>query len=431
MKEVIRGDLRHVLLMGLSTGGNAVLGFMVGIMLVRALPPEEYGLFSAAVAVTLVGQELVGRGVNDAMVRLGTAAAAGSPARVAEVFRSGLALKGIFSLLVIVVFLLVPGATIKIFGYSRLQQAFPALMASIVGFGIWSFVLAWHQARMSFGRLALVQPVYNLLRIGCYLAVMALSPLRWIPAVWIMAGTFFFSVLLAGGEPWRTLARTPCDGNLFRQTFPDLWRCSGWGMLAALAFVTLSRMDIFVLTHHAAAQKVAIYNAAWQMMTIIDLGTATIITVMTPKVVHCEYRDEMAQWAGRTFFLCLVTALLSSPLFFLAQWYVPRFLGHGYSQSVPLVRIIYWGNVSALFSFPFVGILYARRAYHVVAAIQVFLLAVSVPAYILVASRAGIVGVAWATFGLRVANALFLLSCVVLLIKRAPRRRWLAVKGTA
>lgn len=422
MKETIRHDLRHVLFMGISTGGNALLGFSVGIILVRALSAEEYGLFSAAAAVMLVAQEFVGRGINDAMVRLGTDAAAGSTTRIVDVFRAGLALKFFFSLALMLVFFCTPRATLLIFGYPQLQQAIPAMIIATLGFGIWSFILTWHQARMTFGRLALIQPIYNLLRIGFYLIMMFAFTLQWVSAIWIMAAAFFVAIFFSGTEPWRTLAQPFFCRADFRQALTDLWRFSGWGMLAALAFVTLSRMDIFILTRHDTAQEVAIYNAGWQLMTILDLAVATILTVMTPKVAHCKYFEEMLQWSKRTFALCLLTATLSFPLFLLADWYVPLFLGIGYMRSIPLVKIIYCGNIIALLSFPFVGILFARKKYHLIALIQLLLLAASVPAYTFAASSAGITGVAWATFGLRAANAILIFTCVILLLKHAPHK---------
>ena len=421
MKETIR-DFQHALLMGLSTGGNAILGFVAGVLLVRALSPEEYGLMSAAVAVILVTQEFVGRGINDGLIRLGNEEAAGSIERVVDIFRAGLALKGLFCLVVVALFLLIPGTAVKMFGFPELKKAFPAVVAAVIGFGFWSYLLSWHQARLDFGRLALIQPIYNLLRISLYLSMMIYSTLRWVPAIWFMAGSYLISVAIAGAESWRMLSRTAFDMRRFKSAFADLWRCSGWGMLAAFAFVALSRMDILVLTHHAETRDVALYGAAWQMLLIIDLGTITIMTVMIPKVAHCESIDDMLPWMGRTLLLGLTGAILTLPLFLLARWYVPLFLGSGYAASVTLVRIMYWGNLVALISSPLVGILHARQLFHVIAVIQILLLAVSVPAYTYATRAGGIVEVAWTNLGLRSVNAVIITLCAIVMMKRSTRK---------
>ena len=421
MKETIR-DFQHIFMMGMSTGGNAILGFAAGVVVVRALSPVEYGLMISAVALILVAQEFVGRGINDGLIRLGNEAAAGSPERVVDIFRAGLALKGLFCLLVIALFLLVPGIVVKMFGFPQLQEAFPAVVATVIGFGFWSYLLSWHHAHMNFGRLALIQPIYNVLRIGFYLAVICYSTLRWVPAIWFMAGAYLISVVIAGTESWRMLASQDFDMDRFRRAFSDLWRCSGWGMLAAFAFVALSRMDIFILTHHAESGEVAIYGAAWQMLLIIDLGTITIMTVMIPKVAHCESLEDMLPWIGRTLLLGLTASILTLPLFLLAHWYVPLFLGLNYAASVPLVRIMYWGNVIGLLSSPLVGILHAKQAFHVIAAIQILMLAIGVPIYIHAIGTGGIKGVAWANFGLRAVNSVIIIICIIFLLKRSPRK---------
>lgn len=421
-KKDIRHDFQHVVLMGLSTGVNAILGLAAGMLLVRALPPEEYGLLSSALAVMLVAQELVGRGINDGLIRLGTQGAAGSTERVADIFQAGFALKGLFCLVVIAFFFLIPRSTLQVLGFQEIQKAFPAAVASIVGFALWSYMLSWHQARLDFGRLALIQPAYNLLRIGMYLAVMSYAALQWVQAIWFMAAANFISVVVTGTGSLRVLVRNEFDWNRFRQAFVDLVRCSGWGMVAAVAFVTLSRMDIFILTHYKAPQEVALYNGAWQLLSIIDLLTITIMTVMTPKIAHLNYFEEIMSWVSRTLALGFTGAIFTLPLFFLANWYVPLFLGTNYTASVSIVKIMYWGNVLALLSFPLIGILNARMAFKMSAAIQVLLLTFSIPAYGLAAAKGGIIGVAWTTFGLRFANAVIILSCALMLLRRIPCR---------
>ena len=417
MKRQLQRDFQHIFWVGLSTGGNALLSFIAGMLLVRFMPAAEYGLLSAATAVMLVVQEFVGRGINDGLVRLGTVHAAGSAERTCHIFKAGLLLKSLSCIAIMTLLIGFPSGVGRLLGFNQLQASFPALAVAIAGYGIWTYMLCWFQAHMAFGRFAALQPLSNLLRMVCYLALIATIGLGWIPVLWIIAASFWIAVGVTAPSLWRALRSIPLHRPEFNRAFFDLWRCTRWGILSAVAFVALTRMDIFTLTHYAGATDVAVYNAAWQVLIIIDLATVTIMTVMIPKVAHCSTPDGFVGWLGRTLLMSGVAAMLTLPLVICPQWYVPVLFGVPYTASIPVIHILYWGNILGLMAFPLVGILYARHAFHVNAGIQVLLLAVSIPIYAIAAQRGGIIGVAWATLALRGANACLIIGLVVYLLK--------------
>jgi O-antigen/teichoic acid export membrane protein len=417
MKKQLQRDFQHIFWVGLSTGGNALLSFIAGMLLVRFLPAAEYGLLSVATAVLLVVQEFVGRGINDGLVQLGTIHAAGSAERTCHIFKAGLLLKCLSCILIMALLIGLPSGVGRLLGFNQLKASFPALAMAITGYGIWTYMLCWLQAHMAFGRFAILQPLSNILRTVCYLAFIATVGLGWIPVLWIIAASFWIAVGVTAPPLWRALRSVPLHGPSFNRAFFDLWRCTRWGILSAVAFVALTRMDIFALTHYASATDVALYNAAWQVLIIIDLATVTIMTVMIPKVAHCSTLHGFISWLGRTLLMSGAAAILTLPLVMCPQWYIPMLFGDQYTASIPVIHILYWGNILGLMAFPLVGILYTRHAFHVNAGLQVLLLAVSIPVYAMAAQHKGIIGVAWATLALRGANACLITGLAGYLLK--------------
>lgn len=417
MEKKIKHDFQHASWVGLSTGTNALLAFAAGVLLVRYLPPRDYGFLSSVIAVLLVAQEFVGRGLNDGMVRLGTKDAAGSVERSFNVFWAALILKIFFSFVIIVLSL---AFSTEIEQLLKLQGAVPALLAAIIGYGIWTYLLAWLQARMAFAHLAALQPISTLLRLSCYIGLIATARFHWKSALWSMAAAFWIAILITGKPLLQELLSRRIQRTELNKALTDIWRCTRWSILAAVAFVTLTRMDIFTMVRYVSVNDVALYNAAWQVLVILDLATVTIMTVMVPKVAHCTHYTETKEWAKRSLLLSLTAGVLTLPLLLLPQWYIPIIFGNHYMPSIEIVQILYWGNLCGLMSFPLVGILFARNAFHLNATIQITLLVVSIPLYLYVVKDTGIIGAAWVTLGLRAANSFLIFCCAGFLLKRSP-----------
>lgn len=429
-----RHDVGHAVAMGLSTGGNAFLGFAGGILMVRGLTVPQYGLVSSALSAVLVAQELVGRGINDSMVRLGTAGVAGSEERAGEVFRAGFLLKALLCALCAAAAVVLgtrPGLTARLLGTSEINRALPGMVAAVAGYALWTFVLTRWQARLRFRRLALLQPLANLLKVALLLSAMALGALTWTGAVWLTAASLLAGSALLGLDSWREMVRLPWGAGRVLEAVRDVWSLARWNILAAVAYVASNRMDVFVLGRLTDSTQVAVYNAAWQVLVIVDLCTITIMSVMIPKASGCTHYEDLVAWSRRTVGLGAAAAVGTLALFLFADWYVPLLFGAHYAPSASLLRVMYPGSVVSLVLLPLVGVLHARKAVHVNSALQVALLAASVPAYHLAVHWAGAAGAARATLGLRLASGALLGIAAFAVARGAPRRSRASVPAGA
>ena len=419
-KKERRHDFKHAWWMACSTGSNAIMGCVAGLVLIRGLSQDEYGLVTSALAFFLVIQELVGRGVNETVVRLGTKQVAGSKQRATEIFIAGLLFKMVISFFVVGTLLTWPQLITIPFGRPELKEAMPAIMVAFVGFGLWNYVLSWHQAMLEFSRFAIMQPIVNFLKLTIFILFFFFGTLSWIKIIWIIALCFFVSALLFGAPRWVAFLRYNWWTKRTLVSLGEIWRYSRWNILAAVAFVSYSRMDIFVLTSQTTKVDVAIYNASWQMLSIIDLFTMSIMTIMIPKASHLTQLKEFVSWGRRCLSLSLAGAILFLPLLFLAGWFIPLLFGTSYLQSIYLFKVMYWGNILTLFIYPFIGIIHARKAFLMNTIIQVFLLVLSVPAYIWGIHLYGSNGAAMVTLFLRITNCILLVAAILFLLSRLP-----------
>lgn len=420
-----RRDFRSFFLVLVSTGANTVLGFLGGLVLIVGLDQAQYGLVSSAMAILLVAQELVGRGINDSLIRLGTDKIANSRARADEIFRAGLLLKVMIAVaigLLSALFMASSRSYAWLIGDAEVAQALPAIFAAVGGYGLWSFVLTRYQARLAFRRLACVQPVNNALRFTLLVLFIALGALTWLRALWIYAGCLLLSATLFGLKDWTTLFRRAWKPETILPILAAIWRYSRWNLIAATAFVTYMRMDVFMLTRMAGKTDVAVYNASWQVLLCIDLCSISIMTVMIPEACHRVCRGELLRWMLRSMKLSAAGAVMSLPLFLFARWYVPACFGPEYTNSAELIRIIYFGSVLTLFVFPMIGILYAKERFLLIACIHVLVLLVSVPAYANSIEAAGVLGAAWTTLGIKVAASTLLAAAVGWCVLCSPNR---------
>jgi O-antigen/teichoic acid export membrane protein len=417
-----RRDLGHAVVMGVSTGINALLGFASGILLVQGLSVQQFGLASAAMSAVLVAQEFVGRGINEGVVRLAVPGVAGSTERASEVYRAGLVLKLLLGAIwALAAWLLWANPRLAgwLLGTPEITPALPAMAASVVGFGLWTLVLTRPQAHLRFQRLALLQPVANALKVALLLCAIALGALTWTGAVWITAGSLLLGAAVMGAYGWRDTIALPWNPRRLAATVGEVWRLARWSIVAAVAYVASGRMDVFTLTRLRDATEVGLYNAAWQILVIMDLAMMTIMAVMIPKAAACTQREELDAWARRTVKLAAAAAIPTLGLFLFADAYVPLLFGARYAPSVPLLRIMYPGSLASLLVLPLVGILHARKAFHVAAGIHLAVLAASIPVYRVAVERAGLVGAANATLGLRLANCALLGAAAFVAVRGA------------
>ena len=401
MKDESSGDSRHVILTLLSTFLNTGAGLLLNFMMIRFMVPSEYGKFSSVMALLLINQEFVGRGINDSLIRLGTEKVTGSRLYSNYIFLSGLIAKaGIFFLFCSGYLLFAP-ALLRLSGHPEIVEGTWAIMAGVAGYGVWTLLLTRRQAQLDFTRLAFEKPLCNVIRLFLFGLVLYAGMLQWQWMIWIYAISLFMAAVLAGGREFSRLLTLPLKIRRIKVILQQIWRIASWNTLASLAFVAFSRIDILALTVLDKAEGVAVYNASWQMLAVIDLCTISIMTAMIPKVCHQRSREALKNWIRRCLKISIAIGVICVVFIVAASYLIPLLFNPVYERSVPLLFIMLPGYLITLLIFPLLGIIYARNGFRMLAIINMVFIPVAVAVYWPAHILGGVKGIAFGTMLLK------------------------------
>lgn len=205
------------------------------------------------------------------------------------------------------------------------------------------------QERMEF--IPLVELVGN----GCQLGL----------AVWLISGGYgvnalplivvlpqmvvaFCSLGIAGALGWLTPARVDLSFSwrLVRAA-PDFF-------LLALSVVVFSRLDVLVVSKLLSEQAVGIYNAAYQVVRVVNLGAASYSDAIYPAFSRL-YRDAPERFAavGRKalqYGLIAVLPLATGATVLAAPLIAAIFRRAQYAEAAPVLQILSWLCVPFLVS---------------------------------------------------------------------------------
>ncbi len=412
MKQDSSRDTKHVTVTLLSTFCNTGLGLLANFWIIKILPPIQYGIYSSVLAIILVSQEITGRGINDALLRLGSIKVKTSLLESARVFSVGIVLKFFFFLFFAVCYVASAPFILKALRHPGLSSATGAVLCGVAGYGIWTTLLTRRQAQFAFTRLAFEKPLCNLIRFLLLIGVYLSGLLWWQWIIWIYGIAFFISSVLAGWGDFAELARIPLSWKQLFSTAKDIWRLASWNTIASISYVAFSRLDIMALTAFQTETDVAVYNTAWQVLTVIDLCTISIMTAMIPKVCHCDQRDSMKEWIWRSVRASMAIGILCWLFIFLASLAIPAFLDPIYKDSVRLIYIMFPAYLVTLLVFPLIGIMYAANRFRMLALINMGFIPVGILIYWLGVKTMGTEGVAYGTTTLKLGMSLVIAAAI-------------------
>lgn len=388
---------------------GTALGFLANILIMRAVGPAGFGVVVVAMTVLNVLWQLTGRGVDQAMIRC-TALFAGSDAEKADAamataHRAKLLLGGG---LVVAGVLLADPLTRFFFGPDA--SSAPMAIAAVASFAatLWGHVGASLQARRAFGR-------YSLLLIanaGSRLVVVAvLVGLGQMTATLAM-GSFGLGYGLAAllGYAICPAAARRVRGR--RDLHPVLYESSRWLVLSSVLYLLYSRVDQLMLSRMIGSAAAGVYGAAVTFIQLVDLLTASLLTVLLPGACTATDSTTLRRHAWTS---ARVSGLLVVPMcagFFLADPVIGRLVGPEFDQAALLFKIVLVGALFNVLTHPLQVILHARGRTHRILGLDVSLLLVSVATNYVVIRIHGVVGAAVVAMSLRILGGLMLLMLV-------------------
>lgn len=349
-----------------GTAGRVGLSFLTGILVVRALGPADFGVYSLLTAVMGLAGVIFDVGLTEAAVKAIAARWTEDQAaarRLAQVFfwlRLGLAGVGIALGLILAqpistTLLNLPGQEL-LFGLALLGAGTTVLSGSMN---------ALLQTTNHFGRLSMALMGSSALGLGLAVLLALAGRLNLITAlVGLGAGTalagFVMGRRFLPGE-WSHGGQSPLSwpgGRTLLAESPSLLRFGRWLWLANIFKVLIAYLDMFLINLWLAPATVGLYALALGLASRVELVNHSLYTVLMPAASALKSRSDVEDYWRQGWVRGGAVSLVLLGLVPLAAWFIPFFYGAAFNESVGLFQLLLGVVIFDILTLPALLLIY-------------------------------------------------------------------------
>ncbi len=388
---------------GKMTG--ACLGFVMSLIVARWMGPEEFGLFSLFIVILILGNDVLGDGLNPGVVRYYAMYSRTDSLKASEVLTNALILRLLLGVPVVVVGLAV-GTQLAEKAFQNQDYVAPVLLGLVGSFGaaLWSFNLSVWQAREEFRRYGVMVALVNLVRIVS-LPVLMFAGYVTLGVIMGLHVAVFYLCALSGLWMLRGhLAAARINGPLLR----ELFRFSKWPAMASLCFLLQVNLGVPVLNYVVGSREAGLYGAGSSLLMGVDFLTVSLLTTLLPKVSQLTGLEQCRAYVQRSFPLYLLIATAIVPLLFFARSLVLLLFGPAYEGTIPVFQVLFVGTLGTLVTHPLYLVLYTMNRPQLHTLSGVVALAGWVLAGWWLIPEYGAIGAAWTTLFARLVQSMMI-----------------------
>lgn len=414
-----RSNFRPVLIVVAGNGSSAALAILANWIVATKLSPVQFGLFSLALAVMTVVQEIGGPALDTAVVRFATSHSRSDPLRAETFFKAGFRLKLLISGLLSAALALLAGFLAdNVYHEPLLRPLFYWMAAGLLAANLSTFILARLQAAERFFAYSIQRVLMN----GIKVLLLALAwgvgrfDLQTVPAAWTLS--FLISYLIGVrfcGAPRGQPRSVPGD-----RPYRDIAGFAKWVMLSGLFFAIHMRADVLLLGNFRSTADVGYYAIAWNLMLFMDLITSSSVSALLPKASQINTPGESAAFGWNTFAASALVALALSPFYLFSDTIIAA-LFPNYLPAIGPFRILFWSSIIVLLIYPLYLNFYSENKPAKVSVAYGVLALSSVAVGFLIIPHHGLIGAAYTTFSARALGGLVIL--IFLFADRHRRRK--------
>lgn len=374
--------------------GAAGLGYIISLIVARILGPEQFGLYSFFIVLTILGSSLVGDAFAHAIVRNHVLYTKDKSQNAGVVLVNALAIRIITGLPVIIAGV-VFGNVLALTMFSDPQYAIPITLGCIGSFAValWTFSLTTLQATESFRAYALLTPVVNLLRL---LSIPVLFSIGFLTMEAII-GLYVAFYLLCGVIAIWFLRYRFKGASLSLSEIRSQLNFSKWMALAIICQLLQTHLAVPVLGYYSTKFAVGVFAAAATLLIVVDHITTAILTVQYPKVAKLDNLSSQISFVKQTLLFSFLIVLLLSPGLLIIEPIIHLLYGQEYEGSTPVFQILFIGLLSALISQPLNLLFLAQNKSHYWSIMAIFSLLIWLVVGYFLIPKQGAVGAAWTT----------------------------------
>ena len=313
-----------------GSGVQAVLQWLVLVVLARLLAPADFGLVSAALVVVGLSENLARLGVGPAVVQL--------PHIETRHLRTGFTLSVLFGLLLAgLIWLLSPG----IAGFFRMKELTPILRALGLVFpfsGASVMAESLLQRELQFRRLAGIQVVSY--AVGYSVVGIGLAQLGF--GAWALVGANLAQRIVKSAI---LLIVQPCPKlpQIERGAFKELMYFGGGFTLARISGDVAIQGDNLIVGRWLGAEALGLYDRAYQLMLLpATLLGQVLDSVLFPAMAKVQHEPERLATAYRrgVALIALLVLPMSAAIFVLAPELIHVLLGPAWKDAIVPFQIL-------------------------------------------------------------------------------------------
>lgn len=423
VREARAPSTRHSAITLAGNLGRFVLGFGASVIIARALGPAGYGLIALVSLVLAVADTLGDFGLTYAAVRAVARTLGPEPARARWLSQGFFSLALITNALSALAGFLLAGPIARlVLGRPEADPLLRLAMVGLIAVAANGFAMALLQSLRRFTQLAALQ----ILTAGTYLIgilVLAatnrldVAPVVLLGAVNPLVG--FVVGLRALPQGFFSLRESVAPPA--RRAWTELAGFGKWLWVSAILSLLAAQLDLAMLSRWAPAAVVGVYALAFNLAMKMDIVNQTRLTVLLPGVSSLQTSDEMRAFVMRSLkrsAVLVAGVLLLIPFF---RPFIVTFYGPVYADAVRALLVLTVVVLFDLVTTPAILLGFPLDQPRALAASDGVRVAILVAAGWLLIPPFGPIGAALARLASRVAGALFIVTLIVLRLRKLRR----------
>ena len=388
----------HTLLVFSGNMTATAIGFLANILVMRTLGPEAFGVVIVATVFLTVLWQFTGRGFDQAMVRC-VASVANKDNEQAEAFcRTVHQLKFIWGGILVLVGLLIARPVTQLFlGEEVSPLPLYVAAAGALAASIWGYTGACLQSLHEFGKFAIVQ-VSNATARFALVVVLYLSGIMT-PVLALAATGIGYAFAAVTGYLLAPRSKRGLKG--VPELRPTVFKYSRWLIISSIVYLFYTRLDHLLLARLVGSKSAGIYGGAATFIQLIDLLTASLLTVFLPRACAQSDTLELRRQMGSSLRISAILALVLIPSIFILRPTVGILLGPQYALSVQIFTIIFPGAVFNMITHPLQAVMHSRGKTHLLTVMDILVVCVNGIVNFFIITRYGAIGAAFVALSTR------------------------------
>jgi len=315
------------------------VGLFVGVWVARYLGPEQYGLFSYAVAFAALFSSIATLGLND----IATRNIIRDSSKANEIIGTAFLLKVISGIAVTV---LTIGAITIVRPHDGLTHWLVGIIAAGTVFQAFDVIDIWFESQVQSRYVVYAKNgaflAISVIKIILILMSMPLITFAWAGLAEIVVGSAgVVIVYLVNGKQlraWR--ARLKMAKMLLRDSWPLIF--------SGIVSMVYLRIDQVMLGQMVGNEEVGVYSAAVRLAEVWYFVPMIVYSSVLPGIVEVKaVSDELFYAHLQKIYnlMALMAYAIAIPMTFLSGWIVGTLFGIAYVKAGPMLSVLIWAGV--------------------------------------------------------------------------------------